>query len=156
MVSFHGMGIIASTLSSRDRIIEEIKIKSPQKLLKADEIISKASSISITEHNFSGQRKFELIHFKTSNKHWTLTLSSMQHFFFLNQKVHDLTGQVICSEYHMEIIYHLQQLLYNQSSIWNQQITHVHTQLSCLLLKEKSGFEIENFFIIKKNRQFQT
>ena len=68
-VSFHGMGIIASTLSSRDRIIEEIKIKSPQKLLKADEIISKASSISITENNFSGQRKFELIHFKTSNKH---------------------------------------------------------------------------------------
>ena len=62
------MGIIASTVSSRDHIIEEIKIRRPQKLLKADEIISKASSVPITEYNFSGQQKFELAHFKTSNE----------------------------------------------------------------------------------------
>ena len=63
------MGIIASTVSSRDHIIEEIKIKRPQKLLKADdEIISKASSVPITEYNFLGQRKFESIHFNTSNE----------------------------------------------------------------------------------------
>ena len=39
---------------SRDHIIEEIKIKQPQKLLKADEIISKASLVPITDYNFSG------------------------------------------------------------------------------------------------------
>ena len=62
------MGIIASTVSSRNHIIEEMKIKRPQKLPKADEIVSKASSVPITEYNFPGQRKFESIHFKTSNE----------------------------------------------------------------------------------------
>ena len=66
--SFHGMGIIASTVSSRDHIIEEIKVKRPQKSLKADEIIPKASLGPITEYNFSGQRKFESVHFNTSNE----------------------------------------------------------------------------------------
>ena len=66
--SFHEMGIIASPVSSRDHIIEEIKIKQPQKFLKADEIISKASSVPITEYNFSGQRKFESVYFNTSNE----------------------------------------------------------------------------------------
>ena len=66
--SFHGMGIIASTVSSKDHIIKEIKIKRPQKLLKADEIKSKSSSVPITEYNFLGQRKFESIHFNTSNE----------------------------------------------------------------------------------------
>ena len=62
--SFHEMGTIASSVSSRNHIIEEIKIKRPQKLLKADEIIS----VPITEYNFSGQRKFESIHLNTSNE----------------------------------------------------------------------------------------
>ena len=62
------MGIIASTFSSRDHIIEEIKIKRSQKLLKTDEITSKASSVPITEYNFSGQQNFESIHFNTSNE----------------------------------------------------------------------------------------
>ena len=62
------MGIIVSTVSSKDHIIKEIKIKRPQKLLKADEIKSKSSSVSITEYNFLGQRKFESIHFNTSNE----------------------------------------------------------------------------------------
>ena len=62
------MGIITSTVSSRAHIIEEIKIKRPQELLKADEIMSKASSAPITEYNFSGQRNFESIHFNTSNE----------------------------------------------------------------------------------------
>ena len=66
--SFHGMGIIASIVSSRDHIIEEIKIKRPQSSVKANEIISKASSVPITECNFSGQRNFESIHLNTSNE----------------------------------------------------------------------------------------
>jgi len=53
--SFHGMGIIASTVDSRDHIIKEIKIKRTQKLLKVDELVSKASSVPIIEWNFSGQ-----------------------------------------------------------------------------------------------------
>ena len=57
------MGTIASNVSSRNHIIEEIKIKRPQKLLKADII-----SVPITEYNFSGQRIFESIHLKTSNE----------------------------------------------------------------------------------------
>ena len=59
--SFHGIGIITFTVSSRDHIIEETKIKRSQKLLKADEMMFKASSIPITEYNFSGQRKFESV-----------------------------------------------------------------------------------------------
>ena len=89
--SFHEMGTIASNVSSRNHIIEEIKITRPQKLLKADII-----SVPITECNFSGQRIFESIHLNTSNgfcscmccqKHWTLTLSGMQHLFFSKPEI---------------------------------------------------------------------
>lgn len=36
--TFHGMGIIAATISKRQHIIEEIRIKRPERLLLSDEV----------------------------------------------------------------------------------------------------------------------
>ena len=62
--TFHGMGIIASTVSSREHVIEEIKIKRPQTLLKVDQLTSKSSAVPIVEYNCPEQRKFNTILFK--------------------------------------------------------------------------------------------
>lgn len=64
--TFHGMGIIASTVNSRGHIIEEIKIKRPQKLLKVDQLSLKATDVPIIDYDFPQQRKFNSILFKPS------------------------------------------------------------------------------------------
>lgn len=56
--TFHGMGIIAATIKSREDIIEEIKVKKPGKLLKADEVASLGNQIPIMQYMLPSESKF--------------------------------------------------------------------------------------------------
>ena len=62
--TFHGMGIVASTISRRDHAIQEVKLKRPSGLLLADEVTRKGSKVLIVNYYHPKVRAFEKILFK--------------------------------------------------------------------------------------------
>ena len=64
--SFHGISIISSTVSSSQSVTKDLQIKRPDKLLKVEELTSKATDVSITAYDFPQSENFDSILFKPS------------------------------------------------------------------------------------------
>ena len=62
--TFHGMGIVASTISRRDHAIKEVKLNRPSRLLLTDEVTSKGSKVPIINYHPPKLTLFEKILFK--------------------------------------------------------------------------------------------
>ena len=60
------MGIIASTVTKSQSIAKELRIKRPDKLLKIEDLSSKATEVHITAYDFPQNRKFDSISFRPS------------------------------------------------------------------------------------------
>ena len=58
--TFHGMGIIAATVNNRANVIKEIKLKRPDKLLKTDELLLKATDVPITAYDSPLKQNYPL------------------------------------------------------------------------------------------------
>jgi len=62
--TFHGMGIVAATVSNREHVLKEVKLKRPDRLLMADEVTAKGSKVTIVNYQFPKNSLFEKILFK--------------------------------------------------------------------------------------------